>query len=328
MERDSGSWFDHRHAHLLSSNLNLSGFPYDIGWLNAGSVSKSARFIEDFHQTLAPVLNSASKEKLITGTVDFKQKESPILDPAPTEKRFLVFDQSGGKTTLIYSSGLRPSVQCGTCSMPKPHITYNDNNIMKGDPRIRLHPLRSIINEEHEHNNSRDDMVDESDMREDSEELDALLYSDSDSDFSEEDEETSTGHSPSTMTDNGTQDFVEETGEEVDNFAGPNKRQKLLDEFYGATLQKKTRSSVKTNGFSGLEVDAESTCRNGNWPCKEVLTSLSGTKRKERIQETLSVMQNIFPSLNGKGAIDAIDEAIHYLRSLKMKAKALGLDSI
>lgn len=327
MERDSGSWFHHRHEHLLSSNRNLSGFPYDIGWLNTEPVLKNPHSIEDFHQTFAPVLNSASKEKLLASTVDFKQKESPVLDPTPTEKRFLVFDQSGGKTTLIYSSGFRSHVQCGTCSIPKPHITYNDNNVTKGDPRISLHPRRLIANEEHEENNSRDDIAEESEMREDTEELDALLYSDGDSDFSEEDEETSTGHSPSTMTDNGTQDLVEETGEEVDNFSGPNKRQKLLDGFYGATLQKETRSSLKTNEFSGLEGEAESTCRNSNWLSTGV-ASLSGTKRKERIQETLSIMQSIFPSLNGKGATDAIDEAIHCLRSLKMKAKALGLDTI
>lgn len=320
MERDSGSWFHHRHAHLLSSGRNLSAFPYDIGWLNTVPVLKNPHSIEDFHQIFAPVLNSASKEKLLASTVDFKQKESPIHDPTSTEKRFLVFDQSGGKTTLIYSSGLRSHVQCGTCLMPKPPITCKDNNVTKGDPMISLHPLRPIANEEHEENYSRDDIAEESEMREDTEELDALLYSDGDSDFSEEDEETSTGHSPSTMTDNCTQDLVEETGEEVDNFAGPNKRQKLLDGFYGATLQKETRSSLKTNEFSGLEGEAESTCRNSN--------SLTGTKRKERIQETLSIMQSIFPSLNGKGVTDAIDEAIHCLRSLKMKAKALGLDTL
>lgn len=319
MERDSGSWFHHRHAHLLSSSRKLSGFPYDISWLNTEPVLKNPHSIEDFHQIFAPVLNSASKEKLLASNVDFKQKESPMHDPAPTEKRFFVFDQSGGETTLIYGSGFRSHVQCGTCLMPKPHIPYNDNNVTDGDLRISLHPLRPIANEEHEENNSRDDIAEESEMREDTEELDALLYSDGDSDFSEEDEETSTGHSPSTITDNGNLDLVEETGEEVDNFAGPNKRQKLLDGFYGATLHKETRSSLKTNEFSGLEGEAESTCRNSDW--------LTGTKRKERIQETLSIMQSIFPSLNGKGATDAIDEAIHCLRSLKMKAKALGLDA-
>ncbi|KZV19297.1 hypothetical protein F511_36949 [Dorcoceras hygrometricum] len=324
MERDSRSLFHLRHANFLSSdNLNSSGFPYDIGCLKMKPVLKNPHSIGDLYQTLDPVLNTASKEALLAASVDFKQKESPVLEAAATEKRFLVFDQSGGKTTLIYSSGFRSPVQCGTCPMLKHHITYNHSNISKGDPRISLHPLRPITNQEQGENNSRDATVDKSEMREDSEELDALLYSDSEGDITEEDEETSTGHSPSTMTDNGTQ-FVEETGEEV-NFSGSYKRQKLWDGFYGATLHKETRNSVRTDEFSG---ETESTCRQSNWLSTEAIASLSGMKRKERIQETLTIMQSIFSSLNGKGSIDAIDEAIHCLRSLKMKAKALGLDTI
>ncbi|KAK4392232.1 Transcription factor [Sesamum angolense] len=191
-------------------------------------------------------------------------------------------------------------------------------------PELRnsIYPLRSSVKDENIEDNSRD--VTEDEMHEDTEELDALLCSDNDSDFSENDEETSTGHSPSTMTDNGIQDLVEETGEEVDSFLGPTKRQKLLDGGYNAP------SKRKTSACYAFEDDAESSCRNGNKQLKEELGSSSGCKRsrKEKIRETISILQSIIPSGNGKDAIVVIDEAIHYLRSLKVKAKALGLDSL
>lgn len=58
--------------------------------------------------------------------------------------------------------------------------------------------------------------------------------------------------------------------------------------------------------------------------------SLSGNQRssKEKIRETISILESIIPDGKGKVTIVVIDEAIHYLRSLKDKAKALGLDTL
>ncbi|KAI3447676.1 hypothetical protein Pfo_004341 [Paulownia fortunei] len=358
MEKDSGFGY-HQHLHLMSPNLNLLGFPFDTGHLNTEPVCRNPHSVEDstfrnvplfpvsglqqskasepnnsqnwfcpmphFHQAFSPVLNSASKEKFPAGLFDFGQQRSPTLGTAPAQKRFLVFDQSGDKTTLIYSSGVQTPVQFGSFWVPNPPTTYN---LSKEVPRYSDNPLRPSMNDENIENNSRDVMEEE--MHEDTEELNALLCSDNDSDFPEDDEETSTGHSPSTMTDNGIQDLVEETGEEVDSFAGPTKRQKLLDGGYDVPSNRRAASSLKTFACSVLEDDAESSCGNGDKQCKEEFGSLSGGKRsrKEKIHETVSILQSIIPSVNGKDAIVVIDEAIHYLRSLKVKAKALGLDAL
>ncbi|KAL0333290.1 UNVERIFIED_CONTAM: Transcription factor [Sesamum angustifolium] len=248
-----------------------------------------------FHPGFAPALNSAFQEKFPAGRFDFGQEKSPTIGIAPD-------------SCTTWSS-------LGAESL----TTYNSN---KEELRNSIYPLRSSVKDENIEDNSRD--VTEDEMHEDTEELDALLCSDNDSDFSENDEETSTGHSPSTMTDNGIQDLVEETGEAVDSFLGPTKRQKLLAGGYNAP------SKRKTSACFAFEDDAESSCGNGNKQLKEELGSSSGCKRsrKEKIRETISILQSIIPSGNGKDAIVVIDEAIHYLRSLKVKAKALGLDSL
>ncbi|KAG8374315.1 hypothetical protein BUALT_Bualt11G0118900 [Buddleja alternifolia] len=346
MEKNSGSWFHQHHRHPPLPNLNLLGLPFDTGHLNTEPVFRNPHINEDSifktvpsfpvsglqqskasepidsqnwfyrtpHRTFAPVLNSASKEKSNAGPFIFGQQRSPITGNPPSQKRFLVFDQSGDKTTLIYSSGVQTPLQYGNCWAPKPC----GNNLSKEEPRDVIYPLRPISNAETIEYNSRD--VTEDDMHEDTEELNALLCSDTENDFSEDDEETSTGHSPSTMTDNGIHDLVEEKGEEVDSFAGPTKRRKLPN-----------GSSLKSYASSGLEDDdAESSCGNGNKQEMEELGSGPGGKRsrREKIRETVNILQSIIPSVNGKNTIVVIDEAIHYLRSLKVKAKALGLDTL
>ncbi|KAK4432370.1 Transcription factor [Sesamum alatum] len=343
MEKDCGFGFHQHSMRPLSPNLNSLGFGINSGHLNADPVCTNPYSVEDstlrtipsfpvsglqqlkasqpndsenwlyrmphFRQAFAPALNSAFQGKLPAGPFSFGQEKSPTIGAAPGQKRFLVFDQSGDKTTLIYSSGVQTPVQHGARWVPNPLTTYHSN---KEEPRSSIYPLRSSVKDESIEDNSRD--VTEDEMHENTEELDALLCSDNDTDVSENDEETSTGHSPSTMTDNGIQDLVEETGEEVDSFLGPTKRQKLLDGCYGAP------SKTKPSARYALEDDAESSCGNRNKQRKEELGSSSGCKRsrKEKICETISILQSIIPSGKGKDAIVVIDEAIHYLRSLKV----------
>ncbi|XP_057801378.1 LOW QUALITY PROTEIN: transcription factor bHLH143-like [Salvia miltiorrhiza] len=346
MEKHFGSGYD---QHLLSSTLNLSGFPFTNGYLNMEPLHRYPYPVEDstlrnlppvpgsgfqqlkasepnrlqnwfdhkqhFHQAFVPASNSASEQKFPAGLSDVERLRSPTI---PGQKRFLVFDQSGDKTTLLYSSGVHTPVQFGASQLPNPPSTYN-----LGKEELRDSYYSLGLNDENFEDNSKDATEDE--MHEDTEELDALLCSDDDSDFSE-DEETSTGHSPSTMTDNGIPKLVEETGEEVDSFSVPAKRQKLLDGSDVAPSSRYDGSSLKTFAYSELESDAESSCGSR----KEELYIRSGCKRsrKDKIHETVSILQSIIPDANGKDAIVVIDQAIHYLRSLKVKAKALGLDAL
>lgn len=357
MEKDFGFGYD-QHLHLLSPTLNLSGFPFMNGYLNMEPAHRYPHAVEDsslrnlpmipdydfqqskaseaiklqnwfyhkphFQPAFAPVSNSASKEMFPAGQSDMGQQGSPMKGPIPSQKRFLVFDQSGDKTTLLYSSGVHTPVQFGACRAPNPPTTHN---LSKEELRDSYYPLRPSLNDENIEDNLRD--VSEDEIHEDTEELDALLCSDDDSDSSEDDE-TSTGHSPSTMTDNGIPKLVDETGEEVNSFSVPTKRHKLLDGLDGVPSNRYAASSLKTFACSELESDAESSCGSRSNQYKEELYPRPGCKRsrRDKIHETVSILQSIIPDANGKDAIVVIDQAIHYLRSLKVKAKALGLDAI
>ncbi|KAL1565922.1 transcription factor bHLH145-like protein [Salvia divinorum] len=263
---------------------------------------------QQFHQAFVPAPDSASGQKLPLGLSDVERLRTPTV---PGQKRFLVFDQSGDKTTLLYSSGAHAPVQFGACQPPNPPFAYNLG--------VETRNLKDESFEE----NSKD--VTEGEMHEDTEELDALLCSDYDSDCSE-DEETSTGHSPSTMTDNGAPKLAEETGEEVDSFSVPLKRRKLVDENDDVPSSRHDASSLKTFAYSEqAESDAESSC--GSRKGESYLKPGCKRSRRDEILETVSLLQSIIPDSNGKDAIFVIDQTIHYLRSLRAKAKALGLES-
>ncbi|KAF2291610.1 hypothetical protein GH714_026143 [Hevea brasiliensis] len=170
----------------------------------------------------------------------------------------------------------------------------------------------------------------QSDMHEDTEELNALLYSDDDSDSTDDDEVTSTGHSPSTMTAHNNQDWFEGSIEEVASSDGSTKKRKLFEGGYSVLpALMDTASSMKPIRSCEFEDDAESRCEDGlDWTSGEMNSEPTKKRiRKERIRETVSILQNIIPGGKGKDATVVLDEAINYLKSLKLKAKALGLDA-
>ncbi|CAH1454162.1 unnamed protein product [Lactuca virosa] len=215
------------------------------------------------------------------------------------QKKFLVFDQSGDQTTLIYSSGVGPApirYQFPLSNNPKPQSGSNPVRIKENDSK--------------------------SEMREDTEELNALLYSDDDDDENDYSEETSTGHSPSSMM------FLEQKGqngngkeEEVASSGGDGKKRKREDGGSIVNALEDTASSGESGvGNEGIGVFEEQL---------DNLLLSNKKLRKDKMKETINLLQNLIPGdKNGKSAVMVIDEAIGYLRSLKEKAKALGLDSL
>ncbi|XP_059279662.1 transcription factor bHLH143-like [Lycium ferocissimum] len=343
MEKDFVSSFRQQYSDLRLTHLNFSYPRFDIGQQNSFPTymtplsnefpingnspfftfsglpeSNASRPTEpcnwlycspQFYQGFNPVSTTLPKEKFAPRAL-----ETLAGNKYPNGgKRFLVFDQSGDQTTLIYSSANATPVQCPASLNPKAPALY---------PEIRrkeVSPSGHFFGDEYYEENNRHDV--ESEMHEDTEELNALLYSDDDS---EDDEETSTGHSPSTMTAHCLPEWFDERGEEeVASSGGPTKRHKLLDGSYDAPELRDTATSAKAYTCSDLEDDAQSTCGNG-------LDQDSGKKRlrKDKICETISILQEIIPGGKGKDSIVVIDEAICYLRSLKAKAKSLGLDSL
>ncbi|KAL3620971.1 hypothetical protein CASFOL_035883 [Castilleja foliolosa] len=201
---------------------------------------------------------------------------------APQEKKFLIFDRSGNHTRLFF----RPSF-----SLQNQVIASSDklNVASRMDEQFLSNPLTEEKWDENDLNDG------ESEMLEDSEEIDALLYSDSDDDDEYDDEEndevTSTMHAP----------FVIEEGSP--------KRQRLLDGGYNKSslvsfeCPSDRAGSCNYNGIDSSEID-----------------------KKVKIRETLKILESIIPgSRSNKDPVSVIEKAIGYLESMRIEATALGL---
>ncbi|KAJ9146502.1 hypothetical protein P3X46_028759 [Hevea brasiliensis] len=360
MGEDWGSWFHQQQFDWQSPNLNYLGAPYNLGqqytapsFMNSGTDMVSIKGtlpvypppelshlhvgqaeephgwfyrLPCFRQAFMPALNSGLKEKLVTvPCVDHKEAIAPKVEPGCHQQKFLVFDQSGDQTTLIFSSGTGAPVQCFTSWSPNPIAAYNLKREDHGT-KENIH-LEAISANQF---GGKNDTELQSDMHEDTEELNALLYSDDDSDSTDDDEVTSTGHSPSTMTAHNNQDWFEGSIEEVASSDGSTKKRKLFEGGYSVLpALMDTASSMKPIRSCEFEDDAESRCEDGlDWTSGEMNSEPTKKRiRKERIRETVSILQNIIPGGKGKDATVVLDEAINYLKSLKLKAKALGLDA-
>ncbi|KAM1935066.1 hypothetical protein ACFX15_019182 [Malus domestica] len=248
----------------------------------------------------------------------------PYADSAFEQKRLLVNNLSGYRTTLVFSSEIVNPLQCRTSWNPDQQGAYYLDGDDPRNERDFKNLSGAVLTDEFRGN---DECGAESEMHEDTEELNALLYSDGDSDYTEDDEVTSTGHSPSTTTVHDKQNWFEE----VASSDGMNKKRKLFDGGNdGVPSVMDTASPMKHNRSLELEDDAESSCACQRSSGLREVDSLSSNKkmRKEKIRETINILQNIIPDGKGKDAIVVLDEAIHYLKSLKLKAKAFGLDSL
>ncbi|XP_009791617.1 transcription factor bHLH145 [Nicotiana tabacum] len=363
MEKDFGSWFHHQYPDLQSAHSNFSSRGLNIGQQNSVPIymtphsnevpvrgdslysfyglpeSKASQPTEpcnwfyclpQFRQGFAPVLSTVVKEMLGPQSVEYLGgKENPNVGPgAAAQKRFLVIDQSGDQTTLIYSSSNGTPVQGLPSWSPQPAAPCN---MIKEGPQIKSNvicPSGHHFGDEYYEENHTDNV--ESELHEDTEELNALLYSDDDDGNSEDGEEISTGHSPSTMTAHDLPQWLDEMGEEVASSEWPNKKRKVLDGGCDVPSLIDTATSAKPFTCSDLEDDAQSSCANSDNRVSEASVSLSGKKRprKDEILETISVLQKIIPGVKGKDSMVVIDEAISYLRSLKVKAESLGLDTL
>ncbi|KAJ7958941.1 Transcription factor [Quillaja saponaria] len=287
-----------------------------------------------FRQAFMPAPNATIEEKLPAAPEKtLREDMAPTIGSLYPQKQFLVFDQSGDGTTFIFNSGFGSPIQCHTSWSPQ----LNDADILKdGDElftkRDSNHLRGPNLTDDYDENQGADV---QSEMHEDTEEINALLYSDDDDDdFSAEDDEvTSTGHSPSTMAAYDKDgEFFEGNTEEVASCAGKTKKRKLSDGAFDDVQLMDTASSLNPNGSFEYEDDSESRCNSGYKQCSgsgEADYSPGNKKiRKEKIRDALSILQSIIPGGKGKNPVVILDEAIHCLKSLKLKAQALGLESL
>ncbi|XVE95215.1 hypothetical protein REPUB_Repub02eG0076800 [Reevesia pubescens] len=359
MGEGCGSWFPQQQFDWQSPNLNSLAAPHPLGqqstspqFINSGlnMVSTAGTLpvyanpelphlrvgqvnephgwfycLPRFRQVFAPASNSFLKEQL--SAKPCKNHSENIIPKAGSgcaQKRFLVFDQSGDQTTLIFSSAVGTPIKCTSWGLKSPAACNlnGEDPLSKVNQNLHSGPISTDV-----FGDNGTDM--QSEMREDTEELNALLYSDDDSDYTEDEEVTSTGHSPSMMTAHNEQ--FEGGTEEVASSTGLTKKRKLIDGSNDyVPLLMETASSVNPNRCSEIEDDAESSCANGQNPGSGDMDSSLGNKRmrKDKIRETVSVLRSIIPGGDGKDAIMVLDEAIDYLKTLKLKAKAFGLDTL
>ncbi|KNA20924.1 hypothetical protein SOVF_047900 [Spinacia oleracea] len=305
------------------------GWFYCLPRFRQGLVPDSTLHDNKFMGGLVP--DSTLHDNKFIPEVDFPGKASPDAGRGP--KQFLVFDRTGNKTTLILSSMM------GGATNHPPLNSWNQNkpkNVKEGgevgngsDDGLQFHSGTVNLTDDLDNNNDDDDDDDNeiSEMHEDSEDIDALLSSDCYSeDDVEDDEETSTGHSPiATITAyNEKQDWFHENGDtdEVASSVGPTKRRKLSSTTY---------NTLKHKELSEYEDDAESSCIGpDHWA--GIGPDRAGTKkdRKEKIRETVSILQTILPvgGGDGKDAVVVLDEAINYLKKLRYEARSLGISGL
>ncbi|KAK1402361.1 BHLH domain-containing protein [Heracleum sosnowskyi] len=270
-------------------------------------------YIKESQSTSAPKLGV---ETLANNVTNSNRRSYVICDQSDDLVRFFL-SSFGPSTGKVVDLPMRP-VHAG-CTRDVQQIPINEQT-NPTNPKIQ--------------GASDDDrvVVEESEFREDSEELNALLYSDDEYDYNygEEDcdeEVTSKDRSPSKVEEILYND--EQVGaiiEEVATSDGSTKRQRLLDGGYKKSLVVEHANSGENDRFREYNNDMESSsaCPSamGN-----VMSSSLGVKRsrKDKFHETLSIIEKIIPGLKSKEPTLIIDEAINYLKSLKLKVKDLGL---
>ena len=253
-------------------------------------------------------------------------------NPDPLQKKLLIFDHSGNKTRLFYGP-VFPLVQSPVVTATKFAQTCDINEEGQTNSMGQKYPANCSLSEE----SDKDHVVDEeSEMHEDTEEINALLYSDDDDgkddDDYDYDEVTSTDRSPlATKRTYVMQEQFQNTKEEVDSSDWPNKRLKLVDGGYNRSSPPvDSASSVRPNENCECVSDAQSKY-SGGWAYSVEKTKVSNSMvgdiqlKKDKIRESLKVLENLIPGAKGKEPLLVIDETVEYLKSLMSQTHTLGV---
>ncbi|KAI4389813.1 hypothetical protein MLD38_001995 [Melastoma candidum] len=269
------------------------------------------------------------RQALNPATRNFALKDGPPVDASENhvnssrlyggidvgvEQNFFLFDQSGGQAT----QGFGPENNgIPLPRMPLARLKQHGLAVPGGEG-----PDDEIVSEGGDEN---EDVDAGSEMHEDTEELNALLYSEDVSEYSgdgdDDDEVTSTGHSPSTMTNHmdPSNTLSEKDSEEVASSQWPlSKKRKLANEQDDPLpLIKAAGAENQVRNFDSDDAIYSSGNSRSN--------SQNNAIKRTRIRETVSVLQSLVPGVKGKEPVLILDEAIGYLKLLKRKAAALGL---
>ncbi|ESW31124.1 hypothetical protein PHAVU_002G211200 [Phaseolus vulgaris] len=259
-------------------------------------------------------VNTNQKEMHLGGAL---QNANPSL-----QKRLLIFDRSDNKTRLFYAP-VPPLVQSPTVTATKFAQSYDVNGEEQASMMGQKHLASYGFLEESIKDNA---VIEESEKHEDTEEINALLYSDYESSEYDEDncdEVTSTDRSPlETKRTYAIQEQFEDLKEEVASSYWPKKRLKLSDGDDNRSSPREDKPTlVQPNETCDYVSDAESKNSSG-WTYSVDKTKVEDSVvcdvklKKDKIRESLRVLENLIPGAKGKEPMLVIDGTIEYLKIL------------
>ncbi|CAI9764479.1 unnamed protein product [Fraxinus pennsylvanica] len=234
-------------------------------------------------------------------------------------KRFLVVDQSGNHRRVFINPFLPPQNQIVSSKTPPGvHASCNEKLALQVEKQSLVKP---VVQEKWKENHLTNGG---SEMHEDPKEIDALLYSDSDDEYDDNDEVTSRVHTSFGIEDAYDKDIqFEELIEEVASSDGSTKRKRLLDGRYKISSLLVDGSPVKLTTSCNYKDDAESSVAH-KINSFDYFNSTKGLE-EVKIHETLKILKSIIPRSKSKDPLLIIDKAIDYLKSLKREAEAVGV---
>lgn len=269
---------------------------YSFGWMVATKESQTCKQFSAWNPTDSNCMSLQLDQNCslpyfipspLTANLDFPGQPNlglgkPIDASCAPRKRFLIFDRSGNQTRLFVSPSF--SHQNSTIA----------SEVASGvDEQLLVKPVAE------EKGGENDEEL------EDAEEINALLYSDSDDEYDDDtnddtdsrnDEVSSTRHTLFTI--EGCCNRGESLEEEVASSDGSPKRRKLVDGMC-------KRSTLAQCGGAQTSYDG---------------IGLSEKEEKVRIDEAVKTLGSIIPGVNSKDPLSIIEKAIVYLERMKMEA--------
>ncbi|KAK4788006.1 hypothetical protein SAY86_019325 [Trapa natans] len=245
-------------------------------------------------------------------------------------KKFLVFDQSEKGTRLVYSSS-RPLFH----KLELLRETPSENFLRdKGEHPTNLYQFDLDSPAFLEESGENDIIREETEIHEATEEINALLYSDDNDSLDwqegedEDDEVTSTGHTPTLLMKCGEEHgHVETRLDEIGNFSHLNKRQRpTVIEFEYFNSLPRGSPLKKLNSSSEEDVSDANSSFAVNLAKEEAKPALDGgLSRKDKIHQMFKTLEGIVPGAEGKDPVVVLEKAIQHLKTMELQAKVLGI---
>ncbi|KAK8562763.1 hypothetical protein V6N12_010833 [Hibiscus sabdariffa] len=295
-------------THFLPADIAMPG-PADISVLKTEQKHHPHEFLQQFYPgfpTSLPSPGSYLNEQQFMFANGHGGRAIANLVPGSTQKGLVIFDQSGSQTRLICGPFQSPYQYATTATTEvASSLDFHEGQGVKTDSLV---PTPPALQEEYDENHLA---AEESEMHEDTEELNALLYSDDDygdddGDDDDDDEVTSTAHSPIGVKRNyEDQDHVYDVTEQVASSNGPSKRQKLLNDGNKQPIMVDQSSHE-------YDSDADSSYAIGQNHREETLHDEQSIK--DKIRTTLKILESMIPGAKGKNPLLVLDESIDYLK--------------